>query len=175
MALLVSKKAPQFTAQALVGRESTEISLADYAGKWVVLFFYPRDFSPWCPWEIKAFNERLDEFSERNAVVLGGSTDAIETHLRFVESDEAYSNLQYPLFSDTDKTMSASYGVLLEEPGIALRGTFVIDPEGILRWMSVNDFTLGRNIDDLLRVIDAQKTGEFCPVGWQKGQPTIGR
>ncbi len=171
--LKIGQKAPDFSVKALHGREFTDITLADYEGQWVVLFFYPMDFTFVCPTELAEFNNALEDFEDRDTVVLGGSTDTEYSHLGWVKADEKIGDLQYPLFADTKKEMAAAYGVLKEDEGVALRGTFIIDPEQKVRWVNVNDLNVGRNVDETLRVLDALQTDELCPCNWEKGEDTI--
>ena len=165
--------APDFSTTALVGRDFKTIRLADYKGKWVVLFFYPMDFTFVCPTEIVEFNTRVEDFEDLDAVVLGGSTDTEYSHLGWVNSHADLAKLAFPLFADTTKRMAADYGVLLEDQGIALRGTFIIDPHGVIRWSNINDLSVGRNVDEILRVLNALQTDELCPCNWQAGQETL--
>ena len=171
--LKLGQKAPEFTTSALVGREIKEISLADYAGQWVVLFFYPMDFTFVCPTELVEFNNAIEEFEDRDAVLLGGSTDTAFSHLGWVKSDTDLGDLKYPLFADVTKKMAADYGVLHEGDGVAERGTFIIDPEGNVRFLNINDRNVGRSVSETLRVLDALQTDELCACGWEKGQATI--
>jgi alkyl hydroperoxide reductase subunit AhpC len=180
MAAQVQQKAPEFTAKAVVGHEFQDISLADYRGKCVVLFFYPLDFTFVCPTEIVAFSERIKEFEKRNAQVIGVSVDSPYTHLAWKKTprkDGGLGEIHYPLVSDLNRSVSSSYGVLLEQEGIALRGLFVIDREGVIRHVTVNDLPLGRNIDEVLRLLDAlqsyERHGEVCPANWRPGAATI--
>jgi peroxiredoxin 2/4 len=172
MSVRVGQMAPDFKMPALKGTEFGEVTLADYRDKWVVLFFYPLDFTFVCPTEVTGFSERFQEFSDLNAVVIGGSTDSVFSHLAWTKE---IGKLRYPLFSDITRETARRYGVLMEEKGIALRGTFIIDPEGKLRWALVNDLGVGRNIDEVLRVLQALQTGENCPVNWKPGQKTLGK
>lgn len=173
MSVRIGQEAPLFTTPALVGREITEISLSDYEGKWVVLFFYPMDFTFVCPTELVEFNQAVEDFEDRDAVVLGGSTDTAYSHLGWVKADSDLGDLNYPLFADVTKRMATEYGVLIEDEGIALRGTFIIDPEQKIRWININDLSVGRNVEETLRVLDALQTDELCPCNWEKGQDTI--
>jgi len=174
----IQQEAPDFAAQAVMPDGSfKELRLSEYKGKYVVLFFYPLDFTFVCPTEIVAFSDRVGEFKERGAEVLGVSVDSHFSHLAWRNTPRkkgGVGEVQYPLVSDLDKSISCSYGVLLEKPGIALRGLFLIDREGILRHITVNDLPLGRNVDEALRVIDAlqfhEENGEVCPANWQKGR-----
>ena len=175
----VQKEAPDFTATAVVNEEFKQLKLSDYRGKYVVLFFYPLDFTFVCPTEIIAYSDKVDEFRKRGAEVLGVSVDSKFSHLAWIRTpraDGGLGGLKFPLVSDITKKISADYGVLLDG-GVALRGTFLIDKNGILRHALVNDLPLGRNIDESIRMIDAlhffEQHGEVCPAGWTKGAPTI--
>ncbi len=177
----VQQKAPGFKATAVLGDNSfKDISLSDYQGKKVVLFFYPLDFTFVCPTEILKFNQKLGEFHKRNTEVLGVSIDSQFSHLAWKKTpvkEGGLGEIKYPLIADVTKDISRSYGVLLENAGIALRGLFLIDEAGVLRHMVVNDLPLGRNVDEALRMIDAldffQKHGEVCPADWKPGDATI--
>jgi alkyl hydroperoxide reductase subunit AhpC len=180
MSAQVQEKAPDFTAKAVVGHDFQDVSLSDYQGKCVVLFFYPLDFTFVCPTEIVAFSDRIKDFEKRNAQVIGVSVDSHYTHLawkRTSRRDGGLGDIHYPIVSDLNKEICRSYGVLLEEAGIALRGLFVIDREGIIRHVTVNDLPLGRNIDEVLRVLDAlqsyEQHGEVCPANWRPGAATM--
>jgi alkyl hydroperoxide reductase subunit AhpC len=179
MSAQVQKAAPDFSATAVINGEFKPVKLADYRGKYVVLFFYPLDFTFVCPTEIIAFSDRINEFTERNCVVLGVSVDSHYSHLAWTHlprTKGGLGELKYPLVSDLSKKISEDYGVKLDG-GIALRGLFIIDPDGIVRHITVNDLPLGRNVDEVLRVLDAwqhfKQHGEVCPANWQKGAPTI--
>lgn len=172
--LQVSRPAPKFRAPALVGREFKTISLDELRGKWVLLLFYPMDFTFVCPTELVGLNDKAAEFAARDCVVLGASTDTVYSHLGWVQADARLGQLNYALLGDVTKQIARDYGILLEDEGVALRGTFLIDPEGVLRWSCVNDLNAGRNVDEILRVLDALQTGELCPVNWKKGEKTIG-
>ncbi len=174
----VQKPAPDFTAQAVMPDGSIkELTLSSYKGKYVVLFFYPLDFTFVCPTEVIAFSDRIGEFKERNTEVIGVSVDSVYTHTAWRNTPRkkgGIGEITYPLVADMNKKISQSYGVLLEEQGIALRGLFIIDRDGILRHITVNDLPLGRNVDEVLRVIDAiqfyEEHGEVCPANWEKGK-----
>ena len=162
--------APDFAATALVGEEFKNIKLSDYKGKYVLLYFYPLDFTFVCPTEIIAFDEKLAEFKKRNTEVLGVSVDSQFSHLAWNKLERTKGGLggvRYPLIADLNKNIARSYGVLLEDAGIALRGLFIIDKEGIIRHLLVNDLPLGRSVDEAIRVLDAlqfvEKHGEVCP------------
>jgi peroxiredoxin 2/4 len=177
MAVLVTKEAPDFKATAVMADGSfQEISLSDYRGKKVVLFFYPLDFTFVCPSEIIAFDHRLADFEKRGVVVLGCSIDSQFTHLAWKNTDinnGGIGNVQYPLIADIDKSISRDFDVLFNE-SVALRGSFLIDENGVVRHQVINDLPLGRNIDEMLRMVDAldfhEKHGEVCPAGWQDGE-----
>jgi alkyl hydroperoxide reductase subunit AhpC len=176
----VQQQAPDFTADAVVKEDFTTIKLSDYKGKkYVVLFFYPLDFTFVCPTEIVAFSDRIKDFQGRDAEVLGVSVDSKFSHLAWIQSPRnqgGLGGLTYPLISDLTKQISKDYGVLLDG-GIALRGLFVIDKSGVVRAITVHDLPIGRSVDEALRVLDAlqhfEKHGEVCPAGWVKGAATI--
>ncbi len=172
MYLQVGRKAPEFTVETFFKGQFGKTSLADHKGKWVVLFFYPMDFTFVCPTEILEMSEKAGKFSELGAVVLGGSTDSVYSHQAW---QKELGELNYPLFSDMNRELSRSYGVLIEEKGIALRGTFIIDPEGVLRYHLVHDLNVGRSAEEALRVLESLQTGELCPANWKKGQKTLGK
>jgi alkyl hydroperoxide reductase subunit AhpC len=180
MSIQVKQKAPDFTAEAVVGGEFKKISLSDYEGKWVVLFFYPMDFTFVCPTEITAFSDAVEKFQQHNAQVLACSVDSKFTHLAWLNTPRnkgGLGEIRYPLIADITKNISRSYGVLIEEGGIALRGLFLIDPKGALRYSVVHDLGVGRSVDETLRVLTAfqhvDETGEVCPAGWTQGGDTI--
>lgn len=168
----VLQKAPNFTAQAVVGAgDFKEISLSDYAGKWVVLFFYPLDFTFVCPTEIQEFSKRGDEFKALNAVVLGASTDSVHSHKAWINN--GLGQLSYPLLADYTKEIARKYGALLEDKGIATRATFIIDDKGVLQYASYNSPDVGRSISEVLRTLQAAQTGERCPAEWKPGQKFV--
>jgi len=182
MSVQVSKPAPTFTATAVMPDNSfkEDFNLEDYRGKHVVLFFYPLDFTFVCPTEILEFNRKLAEFDKRGVQVIGCSTDSQFSHLAWKNQDiktGGIGNVQYPLVSDFSKTISRDYGVLLEDDGVALRGSFLIDKEGILQHAVINNLPLGRNIDEMIRMVDAlqftEKHGEVCPAGWHEGDDSM--
>ena len=168
----VGQPAPEFTMEGVKGKEFTTVSLSDYRGKWVIFFFYPLDFTFVCPTEITAFTGKCKDIENLNGQVLGASVDSKYSHLRWIDD---IGEQAYPLLSDITKEVSRSYGVLIEEQGIALRGTFIIDPDGIIRWMVVNELSVGRSIDETIRVLEALQTGELCPVEWEPGEETLGK
>lgn len=173
--LQVGSPAPSFSAQALVGKDFKQIKLDDYKGKWVCLFFYPLDFTFVCPTEMVEFNNKVGDFRALNCEVIAGSTDSVFSHLGWTQADERLSNLQYPVLSDITHRIARDYGILLEDKGITLRGAFLIDPEGVLRYQLVHDLGVGRNVDEVIRVLTALQTGELCPASWKKGDSTLGK
>lgn len=178
---LVQKKAPDFKGDAVMPDGSFKtISLADYKGKWVVLFFYPLDFTFVCPTEIIAFSEKTGDFKAINAEIVGVSVDSKFSHLAWRNTprkEGGLGDLKYPLLADLNKSVARDYGVLIEEAGIALRGLFIIDPNGVIRAATVHDLPVGRNVDEALRVIKAfqfvEKNGEVCPANWTEGKATM--
>jgi alkyl hydroperoxide reductase subunit AhpC len=150
------------------------VSLTDYRGKWVVLFFYPLDFTFVCPTEIRGFNVKLDAFNKLNAVVLGASVDSKYSHLAWIKRGDL-GELNFPLLSDFNKEVAERYGILDEKEGVALRGLFIIDPDGVLQYQLVHNLSEGRSIEETLRVLEALQTGELCPLGWHPGQKTLGK
>lgn len=180
VAPLVQCEAPDFTADAVMPDNNfREIRLSDYRGRWAVLFFYPLDFTFVCPTEITALSDRYEEFSELNAEIIGVSVDSKFTHLAWKNTprkEGGLGDINYPLVSDLKRNISASYGVLLE-PGMALRGLFIINPEGIIQYQVVHDLGVGRNTGEVLRVLKAlqtvARTGEVCPANWTSGEDTM--
>ena len=178
---LVSTEAPDFTATAVMPDNSfnKEFKLSDLRGKYVVMFFYPLDFTFVCPSEIIAFDKKLEEFKSRNVEVVGVSTDSHFSHWAWKNTavnNGGIGNVQYPLVADFTKTISQDYGLLLEG-GMALRGTFLIDKDGIIQHATVNNLGLGRNIDEMVRLVDAlqhlEEHGEVCPANWSKGDAAM--
>ena len=179
MTIRVTSPAPLFAAQAVIEDEIKEVRLEDYAGQWVVLFFWPLDFTFVCPTEIIAFSDRAAEFKALGVQILGVSVDSQFTHLAWTQLERKKGGLgrvNFPLVSDLDKSIARAYGVLLDQ-GIALRGLFLIDPHGTIRHATVNDLPVGRSVDETLRVIKAfqfaDKHGEVCPANWKPGDKTM--
>ena len=180
MSTLVTKQAPDFTAQAVLADNSfAELTLSSYRGKYVVLFFYPLDFTFVCPSEIIAFDKALAKFEAKNTQVLGVSVDSHFTHLAWKNTPRdqgGIGQVKYPLVADLSKKISRKYGVLLGKE-VALRGLFLIDKEGVVRHALVNDLPLGRNVDEALRVLDAlqftEEHGEVCPANWHEGEDAM--
>ena len=179
MAVLVSKPAPDFTAQAVMGNnEIREFTLSkEISGKYAVIFFYPLDFTFVCPSELIAFDHRLAEFKQRGVEVIGVSIDSQFTHLAWKNTpvnNGGIGQVQYPLIADTKHEICRAYDVEFGAAGVAFRGSFLIDKQGIVRHQVVNDLPLGRNVDEMLRMVDAlqftEEHGEVCPAGWNKGK-----
>lgn len=176
----VQGKAPSFTAPGVLNGEITDISLETYRGQYVVLFFYPKDFTYVCPTEIIAFNDRAEDFKALNTQLIACSTDSPESHLawtRLPRNKGGLGDMDIPIVADITKIISAKYGVLLENDGVALRGLFIIDPQGVLQQITVNNLPIGRSVDETLRLIKAlqfhEEHGEVCPANWQPGDKTI--
>lgn len=148
------------------------VSLSDFKGKWVVLFFYPRDFTFVCPTEIKEFSKLESEFETHSAAILACSTDSEHAHKNWFERD--LPEVRYPILADTTQEISRAYDVLGPD-GAAQRGTFIIDPDGVVRWLMVSDNSVGRSVKEVLRALKALQTGELCPVEWQEGMGTLGK
>ena len=181
MSTLVQKQAPDFKATAVVNGQFKEINLSAYRGtKYVVVYFYPLDFTFVCPTEIIAFNDKVKEFDKRNAVILGVSVDSQYTHLAWINTPRkagGLGGLDYPLVSDLTKKIATDYGILTADGAVALRGLFLIDRDGIVRHELVNDLPIGRSVDEALRVLDAlqhfETHGEVCPANWHAGDKTM--
>ncbi|MGE5703335.1 MAG: peroxiredoxin [Clostridia bacterium] len=175
---LVGNKAPDFTMDTALGngQEFGKVSLSDYKGKWLVLFFYPLDFTFVCPTEIIAMSEAVEVFKDLDAEVLGVSTDSIHSHKAWINTPRdknGLGGLNYPLASDILKTVASDYGVLDENKGIAFRGLFIIDPEGNLKYQVVNDLSIGRSVDETLRILQALQSGGLCAANWRPGQANL--
>ncbi|MEW5318846.1 MAG: hypothetical protein WDW38_010031 [Sanguina aurantia] len=176
----VGQMAPDFTAPAVVNGELSSLSLSDYKGKYAVLFFYPKDFTFVCPTEIIAFSDRAKEFEALGAYLIAASTDTEECHLAWIKTPRTRGGLgfmQIPIVADVTKEVSAKYGVLIESAGIALRGLFIINPQGIIQHITINDLPIGRNVDEALRLLQAiqfvAEHGEVCPANWTPGSKTM--
>ncbi|HJQ22394.1 MAG TPA: peroxiredoxin [Blastocatellia bacterium] len=175
----IGQPAPDFDMASTCNIEklNENVQLSDYRGKWVVLLFYPLDFTFVCPTELTTFSDRYDDFEAINAEVIGVSTDSVYSHRAWLQTPRdkgGVEGLRYPLASDITGTVARDYGVLIEDKGIALRGLFVIDPEGILRYKVVHDLNIGRSAEETLRVIQALQTGGLCQAEWRPGQKTLG-
>ena len=179
--LRVGQKAPDFSATAVIDQEFKEISLSQYRGKYVVLFFYPLDFTFVCPTEITAFSDRYSEFSSKNTEILGVSVDSQFSHLAWIQTprnEGGIGDIDYPLVADLKKEVSTAYNVLDPNEGVALRGLFIIDPEGTIMHATINNLPVGRNVDETLRVLQAfqyvqQNPDEVCPANWTPGDATM--
>lgn len=179
---LVGNKAPDFEAEAVFDQEFINVKLSDYLGKkYVVLFFYPLDFTFVCPTEITAFSDRYGEFEELNTEVLGVSVDSVFSHLAWVQTDRksgGLGDLKYPLVADITKSISQSFGVLIPDQGIALRGLFIIDKEGVIQHATINNLAIGRSVDETKRTLQAlqyvqDNPDEVCPAGWKPGEKSM--
>ncbi len=170
--LQIGQMAPNFKAKALIDNgEFKTLSLEDYKGRWLVLFFYPLDFSIVCPTELTQFRECLPQFSELGVEVVGCSVDSVYSHKSWVNSE--LKELNYPLIGDLTKRVAKDYGVLMENKGFATRGTFIIDPEGTIQYIGIHNTTVARDVNELLRVINGLKSGELCGAGWKPGNDHI--
>jgi peroxiredoxin (alkyl hydroperoxide reductase subunit C) len=174
----VGQPAPPFDIRTTRNLETLEerVRLSDYRGQWLILFFYPADFTFVCPTEVRGFRDHYEQIRSLRADVLGVSTDSVYSHRAWIETppeNNGVGPLPFPLASDITKVVSRRYGVLDEEEGMALRGLFIIDPEGVLRYQVVHDMDIGRSISETLRVLQALQSGGACPVEWQPGQATL--
>ncbi len=179
--LLMGRKAPPFSAKAVVkGKIVENFSLQDFLGKYVVLFFYPLDFTFVCPTELHAFQEKLSEFEKRNASLIACSVDSSYSHLAWLNTPKnkgGIEGIEYPLISDLNKSIARAYQVLEEESSVAYRGLFLLDKQGIIRHQMINDLPIGRSVDEVLRTLDAlsyyENHGEVCPANWHAGEKTM--
>jgi len=175
--LTVGDEFPEFRLQAVVsieeGKEFEEVSSESHPGKWKVVFFWPMDFTFVCPTEIAEFASRDRDFRDRGAQVLGASIDSHYVHLAWRNTHPALKEVPFPMLADVKRELSTALGVLHKEQGVALRATFVVDPEGVIRYAGVNDLSVGRNVEEVLRVLDALQTDELCPCNWKKGDRTL--
>ncbi|KAK8928328.1 hypothetical protein KSP39_PZI017849 [Platanthera zijinensis] len=179
---LVGNPAPDFEAEAVFDQEFIKVKLSDYIGKkYVILFFYPLDFTFVCPTEIIAFSDRYSEFEKLSTEILGVSIDSVFSHLAWIQTDRksgGLGDLKYPLVSDVTKSISKSYEVLIPDQGIALRGLFIIDKEGVIQHSTINNLAIGRNVDETLRTLQAlqyvqENPDEVCPAGWKPGERSM--
>ncbi len=173
----VGEKFPDFKVTATVsldkGKEFKEITNEDFPGKWKVYFFWPKDFTFVCPTEIAAFGKLNKEFKDRDAQLLGGSTDSEFVHHAWRTHHEDLKDLPFPMLADIKRDLTGQLGIIDESAGVAQRATYIVDPEGIIRFAYVTDLSVGRNPQEVLRVLDALQTDELCPCNWQKGQETL--
>jgi len=179
MAFMIGKHAPSFELEAMHGGEFKRVRLADYRGRWLVVLFYPLDFTFVCPTELCAYSDRLDEFNEIGADVIGVSVDSKFTHLAWYRQQRiegGVEGLRYPLLADLGREMASAYRVL-SDAGVALRGCFIIDPEGVVQHATINNLSVGRSVDETLRLLQAcqfvRDNGEVCPADWRPGDDTI--
>jgi len=179
--VLIGKTAPFFSAKAVIkDKIVNEFSLRDFLGKYVIFFFYPLDFTFVCPTELHAFQEQIEEFKKRNAQVVGCSVDSEYSHIAWLNTPKnrgGIEGVEYPIVSDIHKVISKNYQVLKEDEGIAFRGQFLIDKQGIIRHQLINDLPIGRSVEEILRLLDAlisfEKHGEVCPANWKAGAKTM--
>jgi alkyl hydroperoxide reductase subunit AhpC len=173
----VGEKFPAFTLQATVstdqGKAFQKISDTDFPGRWKVYFFWPKDFTFVCPTEIAAFGKLNREFQDRDAQVLGGSTDSEFVHLAWRQNHPDLKSLPFPMLADIKRELCAALGILDPQEGVAQRATFIVDTENVIRHVSVNDLSVGRNPQEVLRVLDALQTDELCPCNWHKGEAVL--
>jgi lipoyl-dependent peroxiredoxin subunit C len=175
--LTIGDKIPAFDVPAVVStdqeRAFARISNETDAGKWKVIFFWPKDFTFVCPTEIAAFGRLARDFAERDAVIYGASTDSEFVHLAWRRTHPDLKDLPFPMLADLKRELSQAFGILDRNEGVALRATFIVDPEGTIRFASCNDLSVGRSPEEVLRVLDALQTGELCPVSWRRGEATL--
>ena len=175
--LTVGDKFPEFNLKAVVSidknKEFRDITDQDFAGKWKVVFFWPMDFTFICPTEIAEFGNENAAFADRDAQVLGASTDTHFVHLAWRKDHKDLRNLPFPMLADTRRELSEALGILHKTDGVPLRATFIVDPQGIIRWASVNDLSVGRSVPEVLRTLDALQTDELCPCNWKQGEETL--
>jgi len=173
----VGKQFPKFNLKAVIGSNIkdafTEVTNDSFKGKWLVVFFYPKDFTFVCPTEIKGFHELNGQFKDRDAQILAVSTDSEFVHLAWKTHEKDLKDLSFPMVSDIKRELSQSLGILDESEGVAQRATFIVDPQGVVRFVYVTDLSVGRNPKEVLRVLDGLQTDELCPCNWEKGQETI--
>ncbi|MEI8278886.1 MAG: peroxiredoxin [Bacteroidota bacterium] len=173
----VGNKFPEFKKKSVVslekGKEFKNIGNDDIMGKWAVMFWWPKDFTFVCPTEIAEFNKNYSNFTDRDAILIGASTDSEHVHLAWRKNHDDLRDLRFPMLADTSKSLAEELGILTEGEKVAYRATFIIDPEGIVRWVNINDLSVGRNVGEVLRVLDALQTDELCPCNWTKGDETL--
>ncbi|MGE4233636.1 MAG: peroxiredoxin [Bacteriovoracia bacterium] len=167
----IYQKAPEFTTQGYHDGKIGNYSLKDWSGKWVVLFTYPLDFTFVCPTELQQFSERTEQFKRLNAQVVSLSVDSPHSHEAWSKGN--LGQQKYPMLSDLNHSISSAYGCYLEDKGVTLRSTYIIDPQGVLQWMEHNPLNVGRSADEVLRVLAALQTGELCQAGWKPGEETL--
>ncbi|HEY0298091.1 MAG TPA: peroxiredoxin [Arachidicoccus sp.] len=173
----IGEKFPEFNKKAAIsiekGKEFADLSNADLKDKWTVLFWWPKDFTFVCPTEIAEFNRNFEEFKDRDTLLIGASTDSEFVHAAWRRDHKDLKDLKFPMLADTSKSLAEELGILDANEKIAYRATFIIDNEGSIRWVSVNDLNVGRNVQEVIRVLDALQTDELCPCNWNKGEETL--
>ncbi len=173
----VGQKFPSFSLKATVSSDIahafSEITNTTYKGKWLVVFFWPKDFTFVCPTEISAFGEANKAFQDRNAQILGASIDSEFVHLAWRQNNNDLKDLSFPMLADIKRGLSEALGILDPTEGVSQRATYIVDPEGVIRFVSVTDLNVGRNVEEVLRVLDALQNGGLCPCNWRKGEPTL--
>ena len=179
LVLSIGSAFPNFEKKAVVsiekGKEFYDLTYEEIknSGKWMVMFWWPKDFTFVCPTEIAEFNNNYQDFADRDAVLVGASTDSEFVHAAWRRDHEDLRNLQFPMLADTSKSLAEELGILESNEKIAYRATFIVDPQGIVRWVSLYDLNVGRSVKEVLRVLDALQTDELCPCNWQKGEATL--
>jgi len=174
----VGSRFPDFHKKSVVsiekGKEFKDVSNRDISGKWAVMFWWPKDFTFVCPTEIAEFNKNYTNFTDRDTVLLGASTDNEYVHHAWRKDHRDLHDLRFPMIADTSKSLAEELGILsADDEKVAYRATYIIDPEGIVRWVCINDLSVGRNVTEVLRVLDALQTDELCPCNWEKGEETL--
>ncbi len=175
----IGEIAPSFNLPSTKNLDTLDenVNLEDYRGRWVMFFFWPHDFTTVCPTEIIAFNESAGTFRDLNCDIIGASTDSVFSHKAWINTPRdqgGIGSIRYPMASDFTKETARAYGVLDEKTGAAHRGLFIIDPEGIIRYQVVTDMNVGRSVEETVRILEALQSGGLCPIGWRKGQKTLG-
>ena len=173
----VGSKFPEFKKKAVVSlekdKEFQDITNDIHKDKWMVMFWWPKDFTFVCPTEIAEFNNSFGDFNDRDTVLIGASTDSEFVHLAWRHDHDDLRGLKFPMLADTSKSLAEELGILEAEEKIAYRATYIVDPQGIVRWLNVNDLSVGRNVEEVLRVLDALQTDELCPCNWKSGEETL--
>ena len=171
--VLINKRAPDFEIDAYNDGEIVNVRLSDYRGKWVILFFYPADFTFVCPTELEGFAKDYDKFLKKNCEILSASEDTVFSHRAWTKADKRLSGIKYPMLADRKAEIARAYDILNEETGDAMRGLFIINPEGIVKYLVVTDDNVGRSTDETYRILTALQSGGLCPVNWNEGDATI--
>jgi lipoyl-dependent peroxiredoxin subunit C len=175
--ITVGSKFPEFSKKSVVslekGKEFQVLDSSYIDGKWAVMFWWPKDFTFVCPTEIAEFNKAFSDFQDRDTVLLGASTDSEYVHLAWRKDHSDLRDLRFPMIADTSKSLAEALNILTEDEKIAYRATYIIDPQGIVRWVNINDLSVGRNVSEVIRVLDALQTDELCPCNWTKGEETL--